>query len=170
MAKADTQRDQTVEYRPSGSSGFFMPPRGIAERDPSRPLSERARLVRIELHDISTRPRKGGGTWEIRIGYVQDKLDISEPQWRAARRELEAAGYYLAVRLHGADGKWDWRHVGFEAAQTPEQLDEIKAEIRLQWAEERKERWKAQASVRGAGGRTRPPPGEPAQPGPEASA
>ena len=163
MAKpAETQRDQTLEYRPSASSGFFMSPRGIAEYEPSRPLSERARLVRIELRDISTRPRKLGGTWDIRIGYVQDKLAISEPQWRAARRELEAAGYYLAVRLHGAGGKWEWRHVVYEDAQTPGQLAEIEAEIRLQWAQER---WRARALVRGAGGRTRPPPGEPPQAG-----
>lgn len=168
MAKAkanQTQRDQTVEYRPSGSAGFFQPPRGIAEHDPRRPLSERARLVRIELHDISSRPRKGG-TWEIRIGYVQDQMALSEPQWRAARRELEAAGYYLAVRLHGADGKWEWRHLAFEDSQTPEQLAEIEAEIRREWAEER---WRARALARVQGART-PPLGEPAKPGAEPSA
>jgi hypothetical protein len=165
MAKAkanQTQRDQTVEYRPSGSAGFFQPPRGIAEYDPSRPLSERARLVRIELHDISTRPRKGG-TWEIRVGYVQDKMALSEPQWRAARRELESAGFYIAVRLHGIDGKWDWRHLAFEDSQTPGQLAEIEAEIRLEWAEER---WRARASARVQGARALPP-GEPPKAGAE---
>lgn len=168
MAKDNkSQRDQTVEYRPSGGAGFFMPRRGIAEYDRERPLRERARLIRIELHDLSSRLTKDGKRWEIRISYVQDRLHISEPQWRAGRRELEAAGYYLAVRLNGDDGKWVWRHVAFEEPQTPEQLAEMKAEIRRQWAEQRRQ---ARASVRGAGGRTRPPPGEPAQPGPEASA
>lgn len=167
MVKRQADSTQTVEYRPGGSTGFFQAPRGMAEFDPTRPLSDRARLIRVELQDISTRPRKGGGTWEIRIGYVQDKLGLNEKQWRAARQELEAAGYYLAVRLNGDGGQWVWRHVAFEDAKAPEELAAEAAWIRQDWAEQRSE---ARASVRGAGGRTRPPPGVPAKPGPEAPA
>lgn len=64
-------------------------------------LSERARLI---LAWMIGRPEG----WELRVGHVQSLFRLSEKQWGAARRELEAAGYYRQVRGHLPNGHVTW--------------------------------------------------------------
>ncbi|MHA6203985.1 hypothetical protein ACXU4B_06155 [Dyella soli] len=118
MAKA---RDAQIKYHSGGSAGFFMPRRGIAEYDPARPLTPLARLVRIHPHDLSTRRKVDGKSWDIRISHVMGSMHISEAQWVRARRELEAHGYYRAERQRHENGKWQWIHHAYEDPQQPGQ-------------------------------------------------
>ncbi len=64
-------------------------------------MSERARLLLAWMIG-----RRDG--WEIRVSHVQSLFRLSETQWRAARRELEAAGYYRQARGRHPDGKVKW--------------------------------------------------------------
>ena len=48
--------------------------------------------------------------WDIRVAPLRRLFRLSEPQWRSARRELEAAGYFIQRRLFGLDGKIRWEH------------------------------------------------------------
>lgn len=114
MARA---KDAQIKYHTGGSAGFFMPPRGIAEYNPARPLSPLARLVRIHLHDLSTRQKADKSPWDIRVSNVIGTMRISETQWARARRELEAQGYYRSERKRHSDGKWQWIHHAFEEPQ-----------------------------------------------------
>ena len=114
MAKV---KDISIKYHPGGSGGFFMPKRGIAEYDPTRPLTTLARLVRIHLHDLSTRRKSDGQAWDIRVSNILGSMRISEAQWSRARRELEAQGYYRAERQRLANGKWQWTHYAYEDPQ-----------------------------------------------------
>lgn len=116
MVKARPQGAR-IEYHSGGSAGFFMPPRGIAEYDPLRPLSPLARLVRVHLHDLSSRKKRDGTHWEIFVWQIRASLNFSEAQWVRARRELEFHGYYRAVRQRTASGKLQWVHYAFEDPQ-----------------------------------------------------
>ncbi|MBB6243713.1 hypothetical protein HDE79_003188 [Rhodanobacter sp. MP1X3] len=110
-------REARIEYHTGGSAGFFMPRRGIAEYEPSRPLSPLARLIRVHLHDLSSRRKKDGSPWEIIVEQIQRSLRLNEAQWVRARRELEAHGYYRAERQRRPNGKWQWIHHAFEDPQ-----------------------------------------------------
>lgn len=48
--------------------------------------------------------------WEVRVGYLRHLFDLSEEQWRFARKQLEAAGYFSQRRVFGRDGKVRWEH------------------------------------------------------------
>lgn len=77
----------------------------MLEYDPTRPLSPAARLLRIYLQDLAARPG-----WTIYVAQVQRALHLSEASWASLRRELEAQGYYRAVKLRTSEGKWVWHH------------------------------------------------------------
>lgn len=72
-----------------------------------------ARLALAYLVDLGRRPG-----WQIYVVEVRRSLGMTDSSWRAARRELEQAGYYRAVRHHGADGRWHWTHHVYDSPQS----------------------------------------------------
>lgn len=65
-------------------------------------LSARARVI---LAWMIGRPEG----WELRVGHLQSVFQLSKEQWRAARRELEAAGYYRQTQSRLSNGQVDWK-------------------------------------------------------------
>ncbi|MFA6230745.1 MAG: hypothetical protein WC617_11345 [Rhodanobacter sp.] len=101
-------------HRPDTPEPYVIAPVAMVEYDPERPLSPAARLVRIFLRALATRPR-----WTIYIAHVQRAMHITEAKWVSVRRELEAQGYYRAVKLRTPEGKWEWQHHIYEIPMDP---------------------------------------------------
>lgn len=91
---------------------YIMAPVTMLEFDPNHPLDASARLLRVYLHGLASRPG-----WQIYVGQVCRALQLSPERWRAARKQLEAQGYYRATRCRGATGKWEWSHHVYELPQ-----------------------------------------------------
>lgn len=48
--------------------------------------------------------------FELRIWYIRKVFQLSEKQWRQARREMQSAGYFQQERAHNAGGRIVWSH------------------------------------------------------------
>lgn len=75
-------------------------------------MSERTRLV---LTWMVGRP----DGWELRVGHIRATFKISECQWRVARKEMEAAGYFRQIRDRGENGKIVWSHIVTDERHVP---------------------------------------------------
>lgn len=94
---------------------YAITPVSMLEFDPARPLDEGARLLRVYLHCLASRPN-----WQIYVGQVCRALRLTPERWRAARKQLEAQGYYKAHRHRGIGGKWEWSFHVYESPQPPD--------------------------------------------------
>lgn len=83
-------------------------------------LSVAARMILPYLLSLADRPG-----WSVRVSHVCAALRISRFTWTAARKSMEACGYYRAIRRRmapgtqmtdhsgkrrGAAGSWAWEH------------------------------------------------------------
>ncbi|TAM92662.1 MAG: hypothetical protein EPN40_14240 [Rhodanobacteraceae bacterium] len=66
-------------------------------------LTPESRLALIYMLDLGRRPG-----WTVYVSHVVRALGLRRDRWRRMRRELEAGGYFHAVRRHGAGGRWAW--------------------------------------------------------------
>lgn len=107
--------DTEIEYHHAAERApYVMVPVAMLEFDPARPLDEGARLLRVYLHGLASRPG-----WKVYVGQVCRALRLTRARWRAARKQLETQGYYRATRTRGADGKLAWRIDVYELPQSP---------------------------------------------------
>lgn len=66
-------------------------------------LSYRTRILLAWMLGISP-------DFELRIWYIRKVFQLSEKQWRQARREMQSAGYFQQERAHSTGGKIVWSH------------------------------------------------------------